>query len=112
MAQTPPEIVFHVLKSRSIGSILTSASEHMGPIEWVAPEVLAGAVHSSRSLLATTASDVYMLGGLMYEVLTGRHPYYWVQDRMVLRDRRITDTALTTRCVCVFCSGGYWQCWW
>ena len=30
---------------------------------------------------ATRASDVYMFGGLMYEVLTGCMPFYWVADR-------------------------------
>ena len=51
----------------------------LGPIAWVAPEVLAGSL--TTGVTATPASDVYMLGGLMFEVLTcGLTPYYWLSD--------------------------------
>ena len=51
----------------------------LGPIAWVAPEVLAGSL--ATGVTATPASDVYMLGGLMFEVLTcGLTPYYWLSD--------------------------------
>ena len=43
----------------------------------MAPEVLAGSL--ATGVIATPASDVYMLGGLMFEVLTcGLTPYYWL----------------------------------
>ena len=53
----------------------------------MAPEVLASIV-SEYGAVATPASDVYMLGGLMFEVLTcGRPPYYWFSTSLV-RQRR------------------------
>jgi hypothetical protein len=55
-----------------------SARKHakvvVGPVQWTAPEVLTGHVQG-----VTTASDVYMFGGLLFEMLTGgQHPYFWV----------------------------------
>ena len=51
----------------------------MSPSAWVAPEVLAGSL--ATGVTASPASDVYMLGGLMFEVLTcGLIPYYWMRD--------------------------------
>ena len=62
----------------------------LGPIAWVAPEVLAGSL--ATGVTATPASDVYMLGGLMFEVLTcGLTPYYW------LSDLRLVAQVCTTR---------------
>ena len=63
--------------------------EALGPIAWVAPEVLAGSLW--EGVTATPASDVYMLGGLMFEVLTcGLIPYYWMSDmRLVAQRRRV-----------------------
>ena len=58
------------------------------PVEWIAPEVLA--TNLSDGLLATPASDVYMLGGLMFEVLTcGLVPYYWMAPEVRLTRRRL-----------------------
>ena len=46
------------------------------------PEVLAGDV--ATGVTVTPASDVYMLGGLMFEVLTcGLTPYYWLHGSLV-----------------------------
>jgi hypothetical protein len=40
---------------------------------WMAPEDLAtGAAHAS-----SVPADMYMMGGLMFEVLTGMTPFYW-----------------------------------
>ena len=47
----------------------------------MAPEVLAGSLDAG--VIATPASDVYMLGGLMFEVLTcGLTPYYWLNPAL------------------------------
>ena len=54
----------------------------LGPIAWVAPEVLAGSL--ATGVTATPASDVYMLGGLMFEVLTcGLTPFYWLHPTLI-----------------------------
>ena len=59
----------------------------LGPIAWTAPEVLAG--NQTDGVTTTPASDVYMLGGLMFEVLTcGERPYYWMRDVNLLSQRR------------------------
>ena len=60
----------------TVGTLLTG-NNALGPIEWMAPEVLAGNLTDGH--IATPASDVYMLGGLLFELLTcGMAPYYWV----------------------------------
>ena len=77
-------------------TVLTG-DQALGPIAWVAPEVLAGSL--ATGVIATPASDVYMLGGLMFEVLTcGRTPYYWVLPNLIAQVRMHTDAdALTHR---------------
>ncbi len=75
------------------GSVVVGA-EGLGPHQWMAPEVLTGSFDGGRDV--TPASDVYMLGGLMFEVLTGgRHPFHWIPAEVLLR-RRLTpaDTLL------------------
>ncbi len=59
----------------------------LGPIPWSAPEVCAG--NTTSGTLATAASDVYMLGGLMFELLTGGDiPFFWLADSMALLVKR------------------------
>ena len=44
---------------------------------------------STGGVEATPAGDVYMLGGLMFEVLTtGLVPFYWMNDARLLVQRR------------------------
>ena len=65
----------------AVRTVLTGG-QALGPIAWVAPEVLAGSVITG--VTATPASDVYMLGGLMFEVLTcGLTPYYWLAPMLI-----------------------------
>jgi hypothetical protein len=56
--------------------------------QWSAPEVCAGG--SEGGTPATTASDVYMVGGLAYELLTGgTPPFHWLaRVPQLLRERR------------------------
>jgi serine/threonine protein kinase len=63
-------------------------------LQWSAPEVCAGAAKDSTP--ATTASDVYMVGSLAYELLTGgTPPFHWLatdlQSALFLGQRRATS---------------------
>jgi serine/threonine protein kinase len=65
---------------------LLRGSEALGPIAWMAPEVCAD---TSGGRLATFPSDVYMLGGLLYELLTcGLRPFHWLLENPALLERR------------------------
>ena len=68
--------------------------EALFPVAWVAPEVLA--CRLDAGVTATPASDVYMLGGLMFEVLTcGMIPFHWMSDmRLVAQRRRVPSGTL------------------
>jgi hypothetical protein len=64
-------------------------------LQWSAPEVCAGTAVDSTP--ATTASDVYMVGGLAYELLTGgTPPFHWLatdlQSQLLLSRRRASAT--------------------
>jgi serine/threonine protein kinase len=65
-----------------------------GPLFWLAPEVFAG---DTSGTSATTASDVYMVGGLFFELLTaGLPPFFWlVRNVTLFRDRRSSAVLVT-----------------
>ncbi len=94
------------------GTVLVGAAG-LGPLAWMAPEVWlspltpevgpratggdgrgsssgggdggGGGGNVAAAVLATPASDVYMLGGLMFEVLTGgRAPFFWLAGNPAL----------------------------
>ena len=61
--------------------------------QWSAPEVCAGSAEAGT--VATTASDVYMVGGFLYELLTsGTPPFHWLatdlESSLLLGRRRAT----------------------
>ena len=67
--------------STAVRTVLVG-DQALGPIAWMAPEVLAGSLVTG--VTATPASDVYMFGGLMFEVLTGGlTPYHWVMPALI-----------------------------
>jgi serine/threonine protein kinase len=72
-------------------------STTIGPVAWRAPETFR--LDDSKRQIASVQTDVYMLGGLMFEVLTaGRHaPFFWMagEGLIVLR----ATTSINTTCV-------------
>ncbi len=84
----------------SVGYFLTTTQFVSCPalvslLQWSAPEVCAGTAVDSTP--ATTASDVYMVGGLAYELLTGgTPPFHWLatdlQSQLLLGRRRASAT--------------------
>jgi hypothetical protein len=74
------------------GARMTSTT--IGPVAWRAPETFR--VDDAGRQIASVQTDVYMLGGLMFEVLTaGRHaPFFWMPPErlMVLRATTLINT--------------------
>jgi hypothetical protein len=59
----------------------------VGLVQWRAPEVCT--CSSEAGTVATTASDVYMVGGFLYELLTsGTPPFHWLMDNVPLLSLR------------------------
>src|SRR5207245_6585047 len=65
---------------------LTSSGAMLGSPNYMSPEQAAG--HPER---LTTAADIYSLGAIMYEVLTGRPPFR--ADPPLGTMRRVLDEA-------------------
>jgi serine/threonine protein kinase len=73
------------LPASKVTSVLTG-DRSAGPVLWTAPEVLLG---GRAGAVAATSSDVYMVGGLLWELLTAGHPpYFWcLRDVQLLQAR-------------------------
>jgi hypothetical protein len=64
----------------------------VGHLQWMAPEVRAGSEADGR--VADTPSDVYMVGGLLYELLTaGTVPFSWLAGNTELLRQRLTSAS-------------------
>jgi hypothetical protein len=61
-------------------------------VQWTAPEVRAGSEATGR--VATVESDVYMVGGLAYELLTGgTTPFHWLLGNPQLLAQRLVSAS-------------------
>ena len=60
-----------------------------GPMAILTVQTLSEDGSRTGGVIATPASDVYMLGGLMFEVLTGGFaPYHWLHAPLTAQRRR------------------------
>ena len=74
------------------GDVGSLAIGHGGPVWWLAPEALVA--HGGGGWVATPASDVYMLGGLMFELLTGGRRPYWCACKLVCSRNSFSEIEL------------------
>ena len=54
--------------------------------EWMAPESIPETANAPK--LTNTSTDMYMFGGLVYEVLSGKQPWSWMNPPDLLAQRR------------------------
>ncbi len=69
-------------------------STTIGPVAWRAPETFH--LDTKKRQIASTHTDVYMLGGLVFEVLTAgrRAPFFWMSAEQLIM-LRCTSTMNT-----------------
>lgn len=85
-AQDKPHLTdFGLAKLLQSDSDLTLSRMVMGTPEYMSPEQAAG---QTRKI--TTASDVYSLGAILYELLTGRPPFH-DEDPMLVMNRTVNE---------------------
>ncbi|KAF9220165.1 hypothetical protein BS17DRAFT_356758 [Gyrodon lividus] len=72
------------------GSTFSTSFQERGTLGWAAPELLnlnvqvSGDEENLPKVLPTPRSDIYSLGGIMLQVLTGKVPYhYYTRDERV-----------------------------
>jgi serine/threonine protein kinase len=58
---------------------LKPTTRRRGTLKYMAPEKL------TKEYLPSVKSDIYSLGVLMFEVMVGRHPYFW-SECLALRE--------------------------
>jgi uncharacterized protein (TIGR03067 family) len=81
-----PHVADFGLAKRSQGAASLTQSGLVGTVEYMAPEQAAG-----RGRRLTTAADVYSLGAILYELLTGRPPFRADTPLLVLRQLQEDD---------------------
>ncbi|OAX32371.1 kinase-like protein [Rhizopogon vinicolor AM-OR11-026] len=83
-------------------------------VRWTAPERFDSHSTDGASYPPTTKSDVYSLGGVMYQIVTGRPPYYEVKSRSKV-SIKILDGTKPSRPLDLHIADRYWllieQCW-
>lgn len=75
---------FVFVELRSILTQLTQNSLFGLLSAWCAPEAL---TDTGQGKVAGYKTDVYMIGSFMFELITGRIPYFWVNPDLVLQLR-------------------------
>jgi serine/threonine-protein kinase len=92
-AQGEPHVADFGLAKRLAGPAATQSGAIMGTPSYMAPEQAAG-----RNRELTTATDVYGLGAVLYELLTGRRPFQEATDLdtllQVLREEPVRPSRL------------------
>ena len=63
----------------------TTPSEGAGTMRWMSPELLDPERFGSKNARPTKESDCYALGMVVLEVLTGRAPFPWCNNLVVMR---------------------------
>ncbi|KAG0701592.1 kinase-like domain-containing protein [Suillus ampliporus] len=91
--------------------LTTYRGQHIPPsVRWAAPERF----DNQSVVIPTTKSDVYSLGGVIFQILTGREPYYEVRSRSKV-SVEILNGNKPSRPLDIHIADGHWlfiqKCW-